>query len=74
MVTTVNDSYRSALLAEKHLTVLTHDVEDAVNEHSSCAESAPEGFLPIETEGTVAVNGGAVQGIVGTLEVTTVVT
>ena len=73
MIAAVDHRHRTTLLAEVYLAIVAFHVEVAIYEHRPTSESAPERLLSVEVEVAVAIESGAVQGIVSTLEVATVV-
>ena len=73
MIAATNQCQRSALFTEIHLTVVALYVEVAVDEGGTLSESAPKRFLSVQVDVAMAVGGGAVQRIIGALEVATVV-
>ena len=70
MIATVNQGYRTTLLTEVHLPIITFYVEITVNKQSPLAECAPEGFLPIQIHFAVPIDRRAIKCIVGTFEMT----
>ena len=68
MIAAVDDRHRTTLFTEIHLTRFTLEIEIAVDEHSTTAKGAPEGFLSVEVEVAMTIDGRTIQCIVGTLE------
>ena len=70
MIATVDNRYGTSLFTEIHLPTLSLQVEITVDEHSPLAKGAPKRLLSIEVKIAVAIDSRAVQGVIGTLEMT----
>ena len=70
MIATVDDRHGTSLLTEIHLPTLSLQVEVTVDEHSPFTKSAPKRLLSVEIKIAVAIDSRAVQGVIGTLEMT----